>query len=249
MTDFSNKTALVTGASRGIGHAIATRLAADGAHVIVHYASSRDRADALVADIHSKGGRADAVRADLAAADGAHQLAEQVKALGVTRLDTLVLNAGTATLNSIEEQTVEDFDHVFALNVRAPFFLTQQLLPLLGDGSSVTFISSVVARIAFPGALAYAATKSAIDNFVLGFAAVLGPRGVRVNAVAPGAIETDLAAFLQDPAARQHVIDGQALKRIGQPDDIASAVALIASDDARWITGRTIEVSGGAYLG
>ena len=249
MTDFSNKTALVTGASRGIGHAIATRLAADGAHVIVHYASSRDRADALVADIHSKGGRADAVRADLAAADGAHRLAEQVKALGVARLDTLVLNAGTATLNSIEDQTVEDFDHVFALNVRAPFFLTQQLLPLLGDGASVTFISSVVARIAFPGALAYAATKSAIDNFVLGFAAVLGPRGVRVNAVAPGAIETDLAAFLQDPAARQHVIDGQALKRIGQPDDVASAVALIASDDARWITGRTIEVSGGAYLG
>ena len=248
MTDLTNQTALVTGASRGIGRAAAAKLAEAGARVVVHYSASREAADALVAEIRGNGGQADAVAADLAAADGPFTLAEAVKGLGIAKLDILVANAGVATFASIEQQTVEDFDRQFAVNVRAPFFTVQQLLPLLGDGSRIVLLSSVVARAAFPGAPAYSATKGAVDVLVRSFAVELGPRGIRVNAVAPGATETDMASFLQDPAAREGVIAGQALKRIAQPDDIADVILFLSSDGARWITGRTIEASGGSRL-
>lgn len=248
MTDLSNQTALVTGASRGIGRAAAAKLAAAGARVIVHYSASRDAADALVAEIRGKGGQADAVPADLAAADGPFKLAEAVKGLGIAKLDILVANAGVATFATIEEQTVEDFDRQFAVNVRAPFFTVQQLLPLIGDGARIILLSSVVARAAYPGAPAYSATKGAVDVLVRSFATELGPRGIRVNAVAPGATETDMASFLQDPAAREGVLAGQALKRIAQPDDIADVILFLSSDAARWVTGRTIEASGGSRL-
>jgi NAD(P)-dependent dehydrogenase (short-subunit alcohol dehydrogenase family) len=248
MTDLTNQTALVTGASRGLGRATAAKLAAAGARVIVHYSASRDAADALVADIRAKGGQADAVAADLAAADGAFKLAEGVKALGITKLDILVANAGVATFATIEQQTVEDFDRQFAVNVRAPFFTVQQLLPLIGEGGRIVLLSSVVARAAFPGAPAYSATKGAVDVLVRSFAVELGPRGIRVNAVAPGATETDMASFLQDPATREGVIAGQALKRIAQPDDIADVVLFLSSEGSRWITGRTIEASGGSRI-
>jgi NAD(P)-dependent dehydrogenase (short-subunit alcohol dehydrogenase family) len=248
MTDLANQTALVTGASRGIGRAAAAKLADAGARVIVHYSASRDAADALVAEIRGKGGQADAVAADLAAADGPFKLAEAVKALGITKLDILVANAGVATFAGIEEQTVEDFDRQFAVNVRAPFFTVQQLLPLIGDGSRIVLLSSVVARAAFPGAPAYSATKGAVDVLVRSLAVELGPKGIRVNAVAPGATETDMASFLQNPAAREGVLAGQALKRIAQPDDIADVILFLSSEGARWITGRTIEASGGSRL-
>jgi len=249
MTDLTNKTALVTGASRGIGRAAAARLAEAGARVIVHYSASKAAADELAAEIRAKGGQADVVGADLAAADGAHKLAEAVKGLGITKLDVLVNNAGVGKFHPIEEQTVEDFDWHFAVNVRAPYFLTQQLLPLLGEGSSVIFLSSVVARVAFDGSSAYSSTKGAVEVITRNFAKELGPRGIRVNAIAPGAIDTDMAQdFLGTEESREYVKGIQALKRIGQPDDIADAVLFLASDQSRWVDGRSLEVSGGSNL-
>jgi len=249
MADLSNKTALVTGASRGIGRATAARLAEAGAHVIVHYSASRAAADELVAEIRAKGGLADALGGDLSTPDAAHKLAEAVKALGIEKLDVLVNNAGVAALGPIQDQTVEDFDRHFAINVRAPYFLTQQLLPLLGEGSSVIFLSSVVARVAFDGTSAYSATKGAVEVITRNFAKELGPRGIRVNAIAPGAIDTDMAQdFLGTEESREYIKGLQALKRIGQPNDIADAVLFLASDQSRWVDGRSIEVSGGANL-
>ena len=249
MTDLTNKIALVTGASRGIGRATAARLAEAGARVIVHYSASRDAADSLVADIRAKGGQADAVGGDLSTPDAAHKLAEAVKALGIDKLDILVNNAGVAQLAPLEAQTVEDFDRHFAINVRAPYFLTQQLLPLLGEGSSVVFLSSVVARVAFDGTSAYSATKGAIEVVTRNLAKELGARGIRVNAIAPGAIDTDMAqGFLGTEEGREYIKSVQALKRIGEPQDIADAVLFLACDQSRWVDGRSIEVSGGANL-
>ena len=249
MTDLSNKIALVTGASRGLGRAAAARLAQAGARVIVHYSASRDAAESIAAEIRSKGGTADLIAADLSAADGAHKLAEAVRGLGVEKLDILVNNAGVGTFSSIDEQSVEEFDRLFAVNVRSPYFLVQQLLPLLGEGSSVIFLSSVVARVAFEGTSAYSATKGAIEVITRNLAAELGPRGIRVNAIAPGAIETDMAeSFIGTDEGKEWVKSAQALKRIGQPDDIADAVLFLASNDSRWVDGRSLEVSGGTRL-
>ena len=248
MTSLSGKTALVTGASRGIGRASALALSGAGAQVLVHYSSGVKEAEAVVAEIRKGGGRADAVAADLSAPDGAHKLAKQVRAVVGDRLGILVANAGTSKSATIEETTVEDFDRLFAVNVRAPFFLVQQLLPILVDGSSIVFLSSVSAHAAVGTLSAYAATKGAIDTLVKHFAAALGDRGIRVNAVAPGVVATDMSSLTKTDAGRTSTLSMQALKRVAQPDDIGSVVAFLASDDARWITGDTIRVDGGSKL-
>ncbi|HEY0749356.1 MAG TPA: SDR family oxidoreductase [Steroidobacteraceae bacterium] len=248
MTNLSGKTALVTGASRGIGRASALGLAKAGAQVLVHYSSSDKEADAVVAEIRKAGGKADKVGADLGQADGPHRLAEQVRAIVGDRLDILVANAGVSKSASIEDTKIEDFDKLFALNVRAPFFLVQQLLPALCKGSSVIFISSLAARASVGTLSAYAATKGAIETLVKHFAAELGARGIRVNAVAPGVVETDMSNFTKTEAGRAVALGVQALKRLAQPDDIAPVVAFLASDDARWITGDTVHVDGGSKL-
>ena len=248
MSNLSGKTALVTGASRGIGRTSALALAAAGACVLVHYGRGAKEADGVVADIRKSGGRAEAVSADLAAADGAHKLAEQTRRIIGERLDILVANAGVSKAATIEDTTVADFDNLFAVNVRAPFFLVQQLLPILSEGSSIVLVSSLAARAAVGIIPAYAATKGAIDTLVKHFAASLGARGVRVNAVAPGAVATDMSNFTKTDEGRNYVLGVQALKRIAQPDDIAGAVAFLASNDARWITGDTIHVDGGSKL-
>jgi NAD(P)-dependent dehydrogenase (short-subunit alcohol dehydrogenase family) len=219
-----------------------------GAQVLVHYSSGVKEADAVVAEIRKAGGRAEAVGSDLSAADGAHKLAKQVRAVVGDRLDILVANAGISKAATIEETTVEDFDKLFAVNVRAPFFLVQQLLPILGSGGSVVLVSSVVAHAAVGTLSAYAATKGAIDTLVKHFASVLGERGIRVNAVAPGVVATDMSSFTKTDAGRNAALGMQALKRIAQPDDIGSVVAFLASDDARWITGDTVRVDGGSKL-
>jgi NAD(P)-dependent dehydrogenase (short-subunit alcohol dehydrogenase family) len=256
MATLQGKTALVTGASRGIGRAIASALAEAGAHVLVHYGRSRQEAESLVACLHSKGGRADAIGADLLAPDGATLLAKQVRSILVgNRLDVLVLNAGITKAARIADYTVEDFDNLFAINVRSPFFLVQQLLPVLVEGSNVIAISSAQARtvagkpgLENPSLLAYASTKGAVETLVKNWAAILGPRGIRVNAVAPGVIDTDMSNFTKTEAGREVALGMQALKRIGKPEDVADVVAFLASDAARWITGASIPVDGGSKL-
>jgi 3-oxoacyl-[acyl-carrier protein] reductase len=239
MTALLNKTALVTGASRGIGRATASALAAAGAHVLVHYGRSAQDAESLVADIRSKEGRADAIQSDLGTPDGATLLAKEVRSIVGERLDVLVSNAG--------------IDNLFATNVRSPFFLVQQLLPVLVEGSNIIVITSLGAHTVVgkpsldnPSVLAYASTKGALETLVKYWAAILGPRGIRVNAVAPGAIDTDMSNFTKTEAGREVTLGVQALKRIGKPEDVADVVAFLASDGARWITGASIPVDGGS---
>jgi 3-oxoacyl-[acyl-carrier protein] reductase len=248
MINLSGKTALVTGASRGIGRASALVLARAGAQVLVHYRNSEKEADAVVVEIRKAGGRAEKVGVDLRQADGPHILAKRVRAIIGDRLDILVANAGIFKATSIEDTSIEDFDNLFAVNVRAPFFLVQQLLPTLCKGSNIVFTSSLAAHASVGALSAYAATKGAIDMLVRHFASALGPRGIRVNAVAPGVVETDMSNFTKTEAGREVTLGMQALKRVTQPDDIAPAVAFLASDCARWITGDTVHVDGGSKL-
>ena len=248
MPALSGKTALVTGASRGIGRASALALAKAGAQVLVHYGRGAKEAEAVVAQIRKAGGRADAIAADLAAPDGPHRLAKQVRAIVGDRLDILVANAGISKAATIEETTVEDFDKLFAVNVRAPFFLVQQLLPILSKGSSIVFVSSLAARAVVGTIPAYAATKGAIDTMVKHFASLFGERYIRVNAVAPGVVATDMSKFTKTDVGRDFALGMQAFKRLAQPDDIGSVVAFLASGDARWITGATIHADGGSKL-
>jgi 3-oxoacyl-[acyl-carrier protein] reductase len=248
MNSLSGKTALVTGASRGIGRASALALAQAGAQVLVHYSNGEKEADAVVAQIRNAGGRAEKVGADLRQADGPHLLAKRVRAIVGDRLDILVANAGVSKSASIEDTKVEDFDNLFAVNVRAPYFLVQQLLPTLCKGSNIIFTSSLAAHASVGTLSAYGATKGAVDTLVKHFAAALGPRGIRVNAVAPGVVDTDMSSFAKTEAGREVTLGMQALKRVAQPDDIAPVVAFLASDNARWITGDTVNVDGGAKL-
>src|SRR5260370_3480581 len=210
MITLQNKTALVTGASRGIGRATAVALAEAGAHVLIHYGRSTQEAESLVAEIKTKGGRANAISADLGTPDGAALLAKQVRSIVGDRLDVLVLNAGISKAARIADYTVEDFDSLFDTNVRGPFFLVQQLLPILGEGSSIVVISSLAARsvvgksgLENPSILAYASTKGALETLVKNWAAILGPSGIRVNAVAPGLIDTAIANFTKTEATRK----------------------------------------------
>ena len=248
MTDLNGKTALVTGASRGIGRSAALALAKTGAEVLVHYGRSETEAEAVVAEIRAAGGRGQAVGADLAAPDGPMDLARQVRAIVGERLDILIANAGIAKTVSLEATTIADFDALFAVNVRAPFFLVQQLLPVLKEGSSVVFTSSLAAHAAVGELAAYAATKGAIDTLVKHFAAALGPRGIRVNAVAPGVVATEMSSFAKTDEGRDATEAMQALKRVAQPEDISGAIVFLASDAAHWVTGDTLRVDGGSKL-
>ena len=216
MASLQGKTALVTGASRGIGRATASALAEAGARILVHYGRSAQDAESLVAGIRSKGGRAEAISADLATPAGATSLAKEVRSIVGERLDVLVLNAGISKAATIKDHTVEDFDNLFATNVRSPFFLVQQLLPILVEGSSIIAISSVGAHAVIgkpglenPSVLAYASTKGALETLVKNWAAILGPRGIRVNAVAPGAIDTDMSNFTKTEAGRDVILGMQ----------------------------------------
>ncbi len=248
MTALSGKTALVTGASRGIGRATALALAQAGAQVLVHYGRGKDEAEAVVREILSAGGRAQALSADLASPNGPRALAAEVRTIVGDRLDILVSNAGIAKAASIEETSLEDFDNLFAVNVRAPFFLVQQLLPILGSGSSIVMVSSLAAHASVGTLAAYAATKGAINTLVKHFASALGPRGIRVNAVAPGVVATEMSNFTKTDAGRDFTLGMQALQRLAQPDDIGDVVAFLASDGARWVNGDTVRVDGGSKL-
>lgn len=257
MSALSGKTALVTGGSRGIGRAISERLAREGARVGVHYGRDGTAAKETVSAIEAGGGQAFAIQAELGMPGDVEALwaAFDEQAEG---LDILVNNAGInkaadGTLKRIESVTAEDFDLLFAVNTKAPFFIAQQALPRLRDGGRIINTSTGLTRgAAKPELIAYAMTKGAIDVFTSTLAKDLGPRGITVNAVAPGAVNTDMnAAWLQGEAnaeARQRVREISPLGRIADPTDIGDIVAFLASDDSRWVTGQWIDATGGALL-
>jgi 3-oxoacyl-[acyl-carrier protein] reductase len=245
----AGRIALVTGASRGIGAAIANRLAADGAQVIAHYGSGAEETKQLVAQIGSAGGRASAVQADLASANGPFELMEQVaKQLGSRKLDILINNAGLAPFASTAEMSAESFDTLAAVNMRSVFFVTQRALPLLADGGNIVNLSSLVTRTTFPGIPAYSATKGFIDVLTLHWAQEFAPRRIRVNAVAPGAIDTRMSAWMHGPGGAETLKAIQALPGLGQPEHIAGVVAFLVGPDGAWTTGQVIDASGGTKL-
>lgn len=255
MGALTGRTALVTGGSRGIGRAIAERLAADGATVAVHYGRNAAAADEVVEGIRAKGGTAFTVHAELGVEGDVATLWEsfdrQVRqhATG-TGLDILVNNAGVTPRGEIDETTAEAFEEAVAVNMRAPFFLTQQGLKRLRDGGRIVNVSSGATRIALTDIIAYAMTKGAIDAFSLTLAKALGGRGITVNSVAPGIIDTDInASWLRgNEAAERSAAELSALGRVGRPEDVADVVAFLASDDARWVTGQILDATGGSQL-
>jgi 3-oxoacyl-[acyl-carrier protein] reductase len=207
MAALRNKTPLVTGASPGIGRATASALAEAGAHVLAHYGCSVQDGESLVADIRSKEGRADAIRADLATREGATLLAQEVRSIVGERLDVLVSNAGISKAATINDHTVEDFDNLFATNVRSPFFLVQQLLPVLREGSNIIVTCSIGAHavVGKPGLdkpfdPCLCLYQRSIRDTRQKLGAILGPRGIRVNAVAPGVIDTDMSNLTKTEA-------------------------------------------------
>lgn len=251
MNGLAGRTALVTGASRGLGRAIARRLAAEGALVAVHYGSNEAAAKQTVTEIENDGGHAFAVPADFGAPDGLDALFAGLAAgLAGRPLDILVNNAAVVgAVDTIETATPEEFDRLFAVNVRAPFFLTQRALGVMSDGGRIINISSGVTWFAVPETV-YAMTKGALNAFGRSLAQRLGARGITVNTVAPGITATEMNAWLDDdPEAARQVSSITALGRPGQPADIGDAVAFFASDDARWVTGQTVDVNGGLFLG
>jgi NAD(P)-dependent dehydrogenase (short-subunit alcohol dehydrogenase family) len=253
MSAFEGKIALVTGASRGIGCAIALRLGADGALVAVHFNRDRAAAQAVVAAIAAAGGTAFAIAADFIEPSAAEQLFVAFDASlrqrgDKPRLDILVNNAGIGSRQPIEKVTPDDFEHMIAINLRAPFFVMQQALPRLVDGGRIVNVSSTAARISYAETPLYAATKAALQSLTLSTAKRLGPRGITVNAVAPGATRTDLNPLARDPESAKQIASETILGRVGEPEDIADVVAFLASEQAHWITGQVIEASGGLRL-
>lgn len=241
----TGKTALVTGASRGLGRAAARRLAGDGAHVLVHYGRSQAEADSLVAEIEAAGGSAEAIAGDLAETSAVEDLAARVTTtLGARKLDILVNNAGIVE----HDTTAATLDKLYAVNIRAPFVLTTALEPVIADGGSIVFVTTSVTQFHFPTVMAYAASKGAIDVLIRYLAAEYGPRGIRVNGVAPGAIATDMNPWLDTDEGKANVNAFQALQRVGQPDDVARVIAFLAGPDSGWVTGDIVTASGGSKL-
>jgi 3-oxoacyl-[acyl-carrier protein] reductase len=247
MSKLAGKVAVVTGASKGIGAGIAKGLAAEGAAVVVNYASSRDGADRVVADITAKGGKAIAVQASVSnAADVRRLFAETVKAFG--SLDVLVNNAGVYQFSPLEDVTEDEFHRQFNTNVLGTILAAKEAAKHFGpDGGSIINISSVASEQVVPTASVYSATKGAVDTLTRVLAAELGPRKIRVNAIAPGGVETEgtHAAGVIGSDFEKHMVARTALGRLGQPDDIARIAVFLASDAAAWVTGERLAASGG----
>ncbi|WP_086682940.1 SDR family oxidoreductase [Streptomyces pseudogriseolus] len=249
----AGRTALITGGSRGIGRGISLRLAREGALVAVHYGHDHAAAERTVKEIEAEGGRAFAVHAELGVpGDAAALWAAFDEGLATQEaepgLDILVNNAGITLPRPIAQVTEEDYDRVFAINTKAPFFIVQHALERLRDGGRIINISSVATRVPLPAIVAYTMTKGALDALTLNLAKELGPRGITVNTVAPGFTETEINPTLANPRIRQMYSDASVFGRLGAPADIADIVSFVAGDDARWMTGHWIDASGGVQL-
>lgn len=242
--NLQGKTALVTGGSRGIGRAIALRLAHDGATVIVHFKNNQEAAQEVVDSITNLGGRAIAIRADLANVSEIENLWAEFDRRGAD-LDILVNNAGWATFAASESVIKEDYDAVFNLNVRGLFFHTQQAMKRIRLNGRIINISSGITRVNAPNGAVYAASKAAVEAFTRSWAAELGPRGITVNTVSPGMTQTDLLMSVTPQNVLDDMIRQTPLGRLGQPDDVADVVAFLCSDDARWITANNLLANGG----
>ncbi|MBS0234940.1 MAG: SDR family oxidoreductase [Proteobacteria bacterium] len=250
----TGKIAVVTGASRGIGRSIAETLAADGALVAVHYGKNKASADEVVAKIKAAGGDAFVIGADLSKKGAAQALfagldQELTKRTGDVKFDILVNNAGIAPFVGFTETTEDVLDEIYTVNVKSLFLITQEAVKRLKEGGRIISTSTGAVRTPLPAVAAYSMLKAPLDNLTKSLAVELGPRAITVNTVAPGVINTDMAAaFVSNPEGQAFALGKQALKRIGQPDDIADVVAFLAGPKGRWVTGQTIEASGGSAL-
>lgn len=243
MAALSGKVAIVTGASNGIGRAIAERFAEDGAIVVVNHSKSPEKAQQVVIGIQAKGGKAVAFQADMSRVSEARRLVrETAKQFG--RLDILVNNAGRFVPKPLAETTEEDFDQVVALNAKGPYFAMQEAALVLKDGGRIVNISTDGTHLSFPGATAYLGSKGALEQYTRGLAQELAPRKITVNTVSPGFTETGMMT----DQYRQIGIQMSPLKRLGTPKDIADVVAFIVSDEARWITGQNVHAGGGIVM-
>lgn len=248
----ASKIALITGASRGLGKDSALQLAKKGFDIILTYQTKKDSAQEVVKEIEGIGQKAFALPLDISSTKGFDQFVVEVKNVLDTqffaeKLDALVNNAGIGSNESFETTTEETLDAMTNIHFKGPYFLTQKLLPLLNDGASIVNTSSGLARFSFPGYSAYGAMKAAIDSLSRYQALELGGRKIRVNSVAPGAIETDFGGgFVRDNSdLNKHLASETALGRVGLPDDIGGVVAFLCSDESKWINAQRIEVSGG----
>ncbi|MFI5963430.1 SDR family oxidoreductase [Streptomyces asoensis] len=254
MGSLADRVALVTGGGRGIGRGIACRLGADGALVAVHYGQREDTARETVDLITAAGGRAFPVRAVLGEPGDAvalfKELDVRLEELGEPAvLDVLVNNAGFNIPGRIAEVRPEDFDRLMAVHAKAPVFLVQQAIERMRDGGRIVNIGSAATRVAFPESLAYAMAKGALEALTLALARELGPRQITVNSVSPGFVKTDMnRRRWSDPEGEAAHAAHSVLGRMGRPEDVADIVAFLASDDARWVTGQSIDASGGSFL-
>ncbi|MCP9473091.1 MAG: glucose 1-dehydrogenase [Nitrospira sp.] len=243
MALLTGKVAIVTGASSGIGRAIAERFAEDGALVVVNHSKSPEKAQQVVIGIQAKGGKALAFQADMSRVSEARRLVrETVAQFG--RLDILVNNAGKFMPKPMAETTEEEFDLLMALHAKGPYFAMQEAAQVLKDGGRIINISTCATRMSFPGATAYLGSKAALEQYTKGLAHELAPRGITVNTVSPGFTETGMMT----ESYRRTGIELSPLKRLGLPQDIADVVAFLVSDQARWLTGQTIQAGGGVVM-
>ena len=251
----TSRITLITGANRGLGRSAALKLAEQGSDLILTYRSHADEADAVVKRAVALGRRAVALPLDLTATTSFPAFAAQVRTAlrehwQREQFDALVNNAGSGGHATVADTTADDFDSLFAVHLKGPFFLTQALLPLIADGGRILNVSSGLTRFSVPGYAAYASMKGGIEVLTRYLAKELGPRGITANVIAPGAIETDFGGGrVRDDADLNRFLASQtALGRVGQPDDIGEAIAGLLAPGQRWMTAQRVEVSGGMFL-